>query len=306
MAEPFRIHILGCGSALPTPRHQPSAQVVEVRGKYFMVDCGEGTQLQMRRAHINFNKIQAVFISHLHGDHCFGLLGMLSTFGLLGRKAPLQIFAPVQLEQVLMLERDVFFRSNFGFEVCFHGIETREPAVIYGDRSLEVTAIPLRHRVPTFGFLFREKPTLPHIRRDMIDALGIPLSQINSIKQGADWTAPDGRTYKHEQLTTPPDATRSYAYISDTRYMPDLAELLQQVDVLYHESTYADDCQAAAQTYFHSTAREAAMVARDAHCSRLQLGHYSSRYTDESLLLEQAREVFPQAFLSNEGDIIEV
>lgn len=298
--EPFKIHILGCGSALPTQRHNASSQIVEIRGKMFMVDCAEGTQMQLRRSKINFQRIQAVFISHMHGDHCFGLIGMISTFGLMGRTAPLDVYATKELGPVLdMLMKS--FCNDYSFEVRFHAIDTKQNAVIYDDRSLTVETIPLQHRVPCCGFLFREKPTLPHIRRDMIDYLEIPFSQINNIKAGADWVTPDGKVIPNSRLVTPSDNTRSYAYCSDTRYILDLWKLVNGATVLYHESTYASDCEDRARTYWHSTARQAAMVARDANVGKLLLGHYSARYNDESKILDEAKAVFPKSFLTNEG-----
>ena len=303
--EPFKVHILGCGSALPTLHHMASSQVVELRDKQFMVDCGEGTQVQIRRSRINFNKIQAVFISHIHGDHCFGLIGMISTFGLQGRKSPLQVYAPAALGPMLQSQIELFCQ-HLSFEVVFHAIDTEKTDVIYEDRSLTVSTIPLQHRLPTCGFLFREKPTLPHIRRDMIDYLEIPVSQINNIKNGAGWTTPDGRTYSHEELTTPAEPTRAYAYCSDTRYVPTLHELVAGVDLLYHESTYCRDSQHRAEAYWHSTAADAATVARDAGVKKLLLGHYSSRYPDENAFLDEAREIFPESYLTNENDIFYV
>ena len=303
--EPFKVHILGCGSALPTLHHMASSQVVELRDKQFMVDCGEGTQVQIRRSRINFNKIQAVFISHIHGDHCFGLIGMISTFGLQGRKSPLQVYAPAALGPMLQSQIELFCQ-HLSFEVGFHAIDTEKTDVIYEDRSLTVSTIPLQHRLPTCGFLFREKPTLPHIRRDMIDYLEIPVSQINNIKNGAGWTTPEGRTYSHEELTTPAEPTRAYAYCSDTRYVPTLHELIAGVDLLYHESTYCRDSQHRAEAYWHSTAADAATVAREAGVKKLLLGHYSSRYPDENAFLDEAREIFPESYLTNENDIFYV
>ena len=303
--EPFKVHILGCGSALPTLHHMASSQVVELRDKQFMVDCGECTQVQIRRSRINFNKIQAVFISHIHGDHCFGLIGMISTFGLQGRKSPLQVYAPAALGPMLQSQIELFCQ-HLSFEVVFHAIDTEKTDVIYEDRSLTVSTIPLQHRLPTCGFLFREKPTLPHIRRDMIDYLEIPVSQINNIKNGAGWTTPEGRTYSHEELTTPAEPTRAYAYCSDTRYVPTLHELIAGVDLLYHESTYCRDSQHRAEAYWHSTAADAATVAREAGVKKLLLGHYSSRYPDENAFLDEAREIFPESYLTNENDIFYV
>ena len=303
--EPFKIHILGCGSALPTLRHNPSAQVVELRGKQFMIDCGEGTQTQMRRQRIGFNKVVAIFISHIHGDHCFGLIGMLSSFGLLGRTMPLAIYAPKEFKPVLDMMLKTFC-YDFDYEIQFHAVDTTKQQVIYEDRSLTVESIPLKHRLPTCGFLFREKPTLPHIRRDMIDFYRIPVSQINNIKNGASWTDEEGREIPNERLTMPADKPRSYAYCSDTSYLPALHERIAGVSCLYHESTYTTADADRAEMYFHSTAAQAAQVARDANAGRLLLGHYSSKYDDERLLLKEAQEVFAQSQLTNEGMTIDL
>ena len=303
--EPFRVHILGCGSALPTLHHNASAQVVEVRGKLFLIDCGEGTQVQLRRSRLRFTKISAVFITHLHGDHCFGLIGMLSTFGLLGRTARLAIYAPVALEAMLKQQIQLFCH-DFDYEVDFHAVDTTQQKVIYEDRSLTVETIPLEHRMPCCGYLFREKPSLPHIRRDMIDFYQIPISQINNIKAGADWTTPDGEVVKNEHLVEPADPVRSYAYCSDTRYIPTLHERIKGVSTLYHESTYGEDNLLMAQKYYHSTARQAALVAREAGVGQLLLGHYSSRYEDEQILLREAQEVFENTRLTDENAIFDV
>ena len=303
--EPFRVHILGCGSALPTLHHNASAQVVEIRGKLFLVDCGEGTQVQLRRSRLRFTKISAVFITHLHGDHCFGLIGMLSTFGLLGRTARLAIYAPASLEAMLKQQMQLFCH-DFDYEVDFHAVDTNQQQVVYEDRSLTVETIPLEHRMPCCGYLFREKPSLPHIRRDMIDFYEIPTSQINNIKAGADWTTPDGEFVKNERLVEPADPVRSYAYCSDTRYIPTLHERIKGVSTLYHESTYGEDNLLMAQKYYHSTARQAALVAREAGVGQLLLGHYSSRYEDEQVLLREAQEVFENTRLTDENAIFDV
>lgn len=303
--EPFRVHILGCGSALPTLHHNASAQVVEIRGKLFLVDCGEGTQVQLRRSRLRFTKISAVFITHLHGDHCFGLIGMLSTFGLLGRTARLAIYAPAALEDMLKQQMQLFCH-DFDYEVDFHAVDTSQQQVIYEDRSLTVESIPLEHRMPCCGYLFREKPSMPHIRRDMIDFYQIPTSQINNIKAGADWKTPDGEVVKNERLVEPADPTRSYAYCSDTRYIPTLPSRIKGVSTLYHESTYGEDNLLMAQKYYHSTARQAALVAREAGVGQLLLGHYSSRYEDEQVLLREAREVFENTHLTDENAVFDI
>ena len=270
-----------------------------------MVDCAEGTQMQLMRAKINFNKIKAVFISHLHGDHCFGLLGLISSFGLLGRTAPLLVAAPKQLEPIFHQAMPLFC-ANLGYDVEFMPLDTKKTAVVYDDRTLSVTTIPLMHRVPCCCFLFQEKPTLPHIRRDMIDCYGIPTSQINNIKMGADWVADDGTVVPNGQLVTPADPPRSFAYCSDTKYIPTLHQRFRNVSLLYHESTYDQSYEALAEKYFHSTAAQAAMVARDAGASQLMIGHYSSRFNDEQVLLDEAKAIFPNTILAQEGLVVDV
>ena len=303
--EPFRVHILGCGSALPTLHHNASSQVVEIRGKFFMVDCGEGTQMQLRRTHIHFAKINAVFISHLHGDHCFGLLGLLSTFGMLGRTAKLRVYAPADYE-VLFKQQVEFFMTGMEYKVEFIPVDTEKSQIVYEDRSVMVETIPLQHRVPCCGYLFREKPTLPHIRRDMIDYYGISTSQINNIKNGADWVNEEGEVIPNARLVEPADAPRCYAYCSDTRYMPELYKKVKGVTMLYHESTYTTENEDRAKLYYHSTARQAAIVAKKAGVGKLLLGHYSARYNDEAVLLEEAQAVFPKSYLSNEGKVFDI
>lgn len=303
--EPFRVHILGCGSALPTLRHFASSQVVEVREKIFMLDCAEGTQMQLRRCHVRFTKLSHVFITHLHGDHCFGLIGMISTFGLLGRTATLHIHAPKELGPILD-EQIRFFTHDLGYDVEFHAVDTTQRVAVYEDRSVVVESIPLQHRMPCCGYLITEKPSLPHICRDMIDFYQIPTSQINNIKNGADWMTADGEVVPNARLVKPADEVRSYAYCSDTRYLPTLHEQLKGISTLYHESTYGEDMLKNAEKYCHSTARQAAMVARDAGVGKLLLGHYSSRYEDEQVLLSEAKEIFENTYLTNEMEAFDV
>lgn len=301
----MKIHILGCGSATPTLKHHCTSQLIDVRGKVFMVDCGEGTQMQLRRSGVHFQKVQGIFISHIHGDHCFGLIGMISTFGLLGRTAPLYVYAPKELEP--MLEAQIkLFCYDLSYEVIFNVVDTRENKIIYEDRSLTIETIPLQHRLPTCGFLFKEKPSLPHIKREMIDFYHIPNWKIQAIKEGEDWVTEDGTVVPNRRLTEPASAAPSYAYCSDTRYMPDLHNLISGVTALYHESTYGEENKDNAIKYYHSTAHEAALVAKDANAGKLFLGHYSSRYTDERVLLNEAREVFKESYLTNEGMVIEL
>ena len=303
--EPFKVHILGCGSALPTLQHNASSQIVELREKLFMIDCGEGTQIQLRRSRIHFSKIIAVFISHLHGDHCFGLPGMISTFGMTGRTAPLHIYAPAAFEPILEQTLS-FFCQGLEFKVVFHAVDTTQNKVVYEDRSLTVETIPLQHRIDCCGYLFREKPILPHIRRDMIDFYKIPISQINNIKAGADWVTAEGEVIANSRLTTPAEPARSYAYCSATRYIKTLHELVKGVSTLYHESTYSAEDAERARLYWHSTSQDAAKVARDASVGKLLLGHFSARYNNESQLLEEAKEIFPNSYLTREGATFDI
>ena len=303
--QPFNVRILGCGSALPTLKHFASSQLVELRGKMFMVDCGEGTQIQVRRSRVHFNKISAIFITHLHGDHCFGLIGLISTLGMLGRTAPLHIYAPDGLEDILGRQLK-FFCEGLDYQVYFHGVDTSVAGVVYEDKGVVVRSVPLNHRIACCGYVFCEKPTLPHIRRDMIDYYGIPECYRNNIKNGDDWTTPEGEVIPNCRLTEPADPPRSYAYCSDTKYMPGLYKHLVNVDMLYHEATYCSDNGDRAEKYYHSTAGQAATVARDANVKKLILGHFSARYNDETTLLEEARAVFPNTFLANEMAVFNV
>ena len=270
-----------------------------------MIDCGEGTQAQVRRSHINFSKLQAVFISHIHGDHVFGLMGMISTFGLQGRTAPLHVYAPEGYESLFHAEMQMFC-STIDYEVIFHPVDTSVRQVIFEDRSLTVETIPLKHRMPCAGFLFKEKQGERHINPKALEFYNVPRSQINNLRAGLDWTSPEGEVIPNDKLTTPPDPVRSYAYCSDTRYMQSLGKDLSGVTMLYHEATYGEDMKDNAVKYMHSTAREAALTAKAAGAGKLLLGHYSQRYSDEKPLLNEAKQVFENTLLSNEGMTIDV
>ena len=303
--EIFEVVILGCGCALPTSRHFNAAQVVNLRNKLFLIDCGEGTQIQFRRNKLNFNKLGHIFISHLHGDHFFGLMGLISTFNLLGRTAQLYVHAPAPLRNILQPQID-YFCQEMNYEVILDEIDSTKHQLIYEDRSLEVWSLPLNHRVPCCGFLFKEKPLKKHIIADKIRQYNIPIYAINSIKDSKDYTLPDGTIIPNDQLTTPADPTRSYAYCSDTRYLPQLAEYLQDVDILFHEATFGEDKKNLAFATYHSTAAQAATLAKECHAKKLFIGHYSARYDDENILLNEAREIFPETFLTKEDDIIQI
>lgn len=298
--EKFEVNILGCGSALPTTRHFSSSQVVNIREKLFMIDCGEGAQLQLRRSKLKFTRLNHIFISHLHGDHCFGLMGLISTFGLLGRTAKLHIYAHKELERLLKPQLD-FFCKGMTYEVEFHAIDPTRAEMIYEDRSVSVTTLPLRHRIPSCGFLFQEKKTPNHIIRDMIDFYQIPVFELNRIKEGADYVTPDGTIVPNNRLTTPSAPPRSYAYCSDTVCLPGIVPQIKGVDLLFHEATFMHEDAARAKETFHTTALQAAGIARDAEAKQLVIGHFSARYEDESLLLNEAKSVFPNTLLAKEN-----
>ncbi len=301
--DPFNVHILGCGSAKPNTRHFPSCQIISYRQKLLMVDCGEGAQIQMCAHHLNFSRLSAIFISHLHGDHCYGLLGLISTLNLLGRTAQLHVYGPQGME-TLFRPHIEFFNPQMTYEVVFHEHDTERFCQIYEDRSLTVSTLPMKHRIPCAGFLFREKQGSRHMRKDAVQKYEIPISQINLIKAGADLVREDGSVIPNELMTLPADPPRSYACCADTLYQPDLCRFIKGVDLLFHESTYEDDDAAKAQSRFHSTASQAACVARDAGAKKLVIGHYSSRYDDLTGMLSQARAVFEETVLANEGLVI--
>ena len=265
-----------------------------------MIDCGEGAQLQFRKSKLKFSRLNHIFISHLHGDHCFGLPGLISTLNLLGRTAELHIHSPQGLEVLLRPVLD-FFNRQMTYQVVYHPFDTHQPALIYEDRSITVTTIPLRHRMPTCGFLFSEKPRPNHILREMIDFYQVPVCELNRIKNGADFVTPDGEVVSNSRLTCPADPPRRYAYCSDTLPLASVARQVQGVDLLFHEATFADEDAPRAKETFHTTAVQAAVLAREGGVKRLLIGHFSARYEDENLLLEQACEVFPATLLAKEG-----
>ncbi len=298
--EKFEIYILGCGSALPTTRHFPSSQVINFRDKLFMIDCGEGSQLQFRKSKIKFSRLNHIFISHLHGDHCFGLIGLISTFSLLGRTATLHIYAHKDLKMILQPQLD-YFCKGMTYEVEFHDINTNSSDVIYEDRSLSVSTIPLKHRIPTCGFLFQEKPALRHIKREMIDRYSIPIAYINCIKNGYDFITEDGETIPNDVLTSDPEPTRKYAYCSDTKYNPSIIDQIRGCDLLFHEATFAESDKKRAEETFHTTTKQAASIANDANVKRLIIGHFSARYEQEELLLDEAKTIFEETILAKEN-----
>jgi len=299
------VTVLGCGSALPTVKHNGSGMVVNIREKYFLVDCAEGTQVELRRNHIHLNRLFNVFITHLHGDHCFGLMGLISTLGLLGRTAPLHVYGPQDIEKLFQPLID-YHCNGMTYEVVFHPIDTHQNVCIYEDKSLQVFSIPLKHRIRCCGYYFKEKELSRHILKEAIEKYDIPISQINNVKAGLDYVMPNGQIIKNEVLTTPPSPARSFAYCSDTVFRPEIAEMMKGVDLLYHEATFAESEKQLCSKVYHSTAKQAAEIARLAGAKQLMLGHYSSRYNDETILQKEAAEVFENTILAKEGLVVTV
>ncbi|HMU07725.1 MAG TPA: ribonuclease Z [Kaistella sp.] len=289
--------ILGYNSAIPTVNSSPTAQFLEMEERCFLIDCGEGTQVQLRKAKARFSKINHIFISHLHGDHCFGLPGLIASFRLLGRETPLHIYAPKGIKEML----ETIFRiteTHRGFEVVYHELESKKSEKIYEDHRVEVFTIPLNHRIYCNGYLFREKPKERHLNMAEISKYPeIETCDYHNLKLGKDFVLSDGYILKNEVLTTPPSKPVSYAFCSDTRYWEEVVSVIENVDVLYHEATFLHDLKEMADYTGHTTALEAARIARKANVGKLILGHFSNRYGDVTVFTDEAREIFPNTFL---------
>ena len=301
----FTLSILGTASALPTVNRYPSAQVLDVRGRLFLIDCGEGVQMQIRRQHLSILKLDTVFISHLHGDHTFGLFGLLSTMSMLGRTAPLHIYAPEAFGKILS-DFMASFGEGFKFYPVHHTVAADAPVKIFETRSLEVLAFPLRHRIETYGYLFREKTPMKNVRKEAIDRFGLTLSEIGSLKRGEDVVREDGTVICNSEAAYQPYEPRSFAYCSDTASFPELSGWIKGVDLLYHETTFPQEYEALAKATFHSTTVQAAACARDAGVGKLVAGHYSSRFPDVSFYLDEIRSIFPETVLGREGMVIDI
>ncbi|MDO5522958.1 MAG: ribonuclease Z [Bacteroidia bacterium] len=301
----FQITILGCGSAMPTTLHHPSSQLVDVNEKLFMIDCGEGTQLQMRKYKTRISKLHGIFISHLHGDHVFGLPGLLATLSLLGRTRDLNIFAHKELD-LFLAPFLKYYGSQFSYKINHVILDPSNVEQVFENNSIRVFSFPLKHRIPTNGFLFVEKELPRHMRRETIDFYNIPVRQIKEIKLGADFVTESGEVIKNEILTTPAKPPRRYAYCSDTAYFPEIIPCVQNADAMYHEATFTEFDGVRATETFHSTARQAAEIAKAANVKKLIIGHFSSRYNELDELLNEATAVFPETELAAEGMIIEL
>lgn len=293
--------ILGSSSALPTSTRNLTAHVLNVDERFFLIDCGEGTQLQMRKYKAKLGRLNHIFISHLHGDHVFGLPGLISTFNLLGRTQALHIYAHPDLKKILGQFLQYFIIKS-EFEIIYHPLNQSQFEQIYEDNKLVVYSFPLKHRVPTCGFLFKEKERLRNIRKDVIDYYQIPVRDIIQIKRGEDYITSEGLLIPNEKLTIQTHPSKSYAYCSDTAYLEDIIPYIFNVDVLYHESTYGEEDTLRAKETLHSTATDAATIAKKAQAKKLIIGHFSARYKDADVLVAQARSIFPNTFAAEEGN----
>ncbi|GIM55632.1 ribonuclease Z [Capnocytophaga canimorsus] len=296
----MEITILGCHSATPRANARPSSQVLEMRGHLFLIDCGEGSQMALRNANVKFSRIKHIFISHLHGDHFFGLPGLISTFQLLGRETELHIYGPKGIKEAILLLLKLGGAWS-SFYIHFHELESEVSEILLDDEKVQVRTIPLKHRVYTNGFLFQEKQTERRLNIDAIQNYGVQICDYQNIKNGKDIELGNGEVVLNEILSFDPIPPQSYAYCSDTLYFEALADAIQGVRVVYHESTFLKQHNDLATKTMHSTAFQAGLTAKKANAETLILGHYSSRYSDKKLFLNEAQEIFPNVHLSEDG-----
>lgn len=298
--------ILGYNSAIPTVKSAPTAQFLEMEERCFLIDCGEGTQVQLRKAKAKFSKINHIFISHLHGDHVFGLPGLISSFRLLGRETPLHVYGPKGIKEMM----ETIFRiteTHQGFEVVFHELSSKKSEKVFEDNRVEVFTIPLDHRIYCNGYLFKEKPKERHLNMQEISKYPeIEICDYHNLKRGKDIQLSDGYILKNENLTKPAEPSVSYAFCSDTRYLESIIPTIKNVDVLYHEATFLHDLKKMADYTGHTTALEAAKIARKANVKKLILGHFSNRYNDLSVFLNEACEIFPETYLPEQLEAVKI
>ena len=302
---PFALTILGAGSATPSLRFHQTAQLLTVGNDYALIDCGEGTQFRLLEQRFRLGRLRYIFISHLHGDHYFGLAPLLSSLNLSGRTEELYLFGPRGLDEVLT----TMFRvsdSRLGYPLHFQAVDPSRSTLLLDNAHIQVESILLQHRIDCTGYLFREKPTKPRLLREKLPA-DIPIAYLKQLKEGQDITDEAGQIrYAAADYTVPGPAPRSYAYCSDTRYVEELIPQLQGVDLLYHEATFLQDNLERAAEVYHSTAQQAAMIAAQAQVGRLLIGHFSSRYKQLDPFLTEARVVFPETYLATEGETIDI
>ncbi len=301
----FKLTILGCSSATPTLYRHSSAQILNVNERLFLIDCGEGAQTQMRKFKIKFQRIDNIFISHLHGDHYLGLMGLLFTFHLLGRTKEIHIYSDPGLKKIIDMQIEIS-KANLLYPLIFHSIDSAKSKVIYNDDIITVRTIHMDHRIPTVGFLFTEKPKERKIRKEVIEKMQIPVKEYEKIKKGSDFTDARGKLYKNDELTISGPKPVSYACCSDTGYTESYIPLIKGADMLYHEATFMQDKLKNAREKFHCTSIDAATIALKAGVKQLMIGHYSARYNDLNPLLEEAKTVFENTILADEGVVYNI
>ena len=301
----FKLTILGCNSAIPTTERKPTAQLLNVDERFFLIDCGEGTQLQLRKYKIKMQSIQHIFISHLHGDHYFGLIGLISTMHLLGREKELHVYGPPKLKDIINIQLSAS-NTELKYPLFFHTFGFDFPQVILQNESIVVETIPLDHSIDCCGFLFREVEKPRRMRREKIQEYGIANYLVPKIKEGGDFVLPDGTVIPHLELTRSAQKSRSFAFCSDTCFKPSIVDQIKNVDILYHEATFLQDLKQRAQFTKHSTAAQAATIAKKANVGKLIIGHYSQRYFDLEPLLDEAKSIFDSSFLAIEGETHEL
>ena len=296
----MKITILGCYAATPRSFTNPTSQVLEMKNHLFLIDCGEGTQVQLRRNKIKFSKIKHIFISHLHGDHFYGLVGLVSTFRLLNRENELHIYGPKGIKEIISLQLKLA-NSWTNFPLIFHELTSKDPELLFEDSKVSVSTLPLKHRIYTNGFLFKEKEGDRKLLIDKAEEYRIDFTLFNSLKKGKDVISEDGKLVSNSLVTAPPPAPKSYAFCSDTVFDMDLVPMIEKTTVLYHESTFLEDQLELAFPTKHSTAKQAARIAKAADVEKLILGHYSTRYKNIQLFRKEASEIFPNIILADDG-----
>ena len=301
----MKLTILGCYAATPRTLSNPTSQVLEIKNKVFLIDCAEGTQVQLRKSKVKFSKISHIFISHLHGDHFYGLIGLISTFMLLNREHDLHVFGPKGIKEIILLQLRAS-GSFTGYNLYFHELESKESETIYEDEKVFVKTIPLNHRVYTNGFLFQEKNSERKLNIEVVEEYQIDKIYFNKIKYGGDITLDDGRIIPNSELSFDPQVAKSYAYCSDTMYDERIIPIIENTDYLYHESTFLETEAHLSERTMHSTAKQAATIALKANVKNLILGHYSTRYGNIDLFKEQAETIFPNVHLADDGKEFEM
>lgn len=296
----LKVTILGSSSAMPTSKRFLTAHLVNHDERFFLIDCGEGTQVQLRKYKAKLGRINHIFISHLHGDHVFGLFGLLSTFSMLGRKNTLHVYAAPLLQEILT-SHFKYFNEQFDYKIEFHPLGSKKATIIYEDDKLEVKSFPLKHRIPCVGFLFKEKDKPFNIKKSAIDEYSLSIKEIVAIKNGSDLTLENGTIIPNVQLTTPPIASKSFAFCTDTKYTESVLEYINNVNLLYHEATFLTEDEKLAKATYHSTAKQAATLALKAKVEKLVIGHFSSRYKNDQMYLDEAIQVFENTILAEDG-----